>query len=106
MYGHFSAPELPIAFVGTYPPHQCGIATFTRDLSDVMIAVDRRVRATVLAVTDARCTYEYPERVWLGIRRRIKGDYARAAEFANDSDIRLVSIQHEYSGTVSLTAHR
>ncbi len=95
-YGRRSAPDLPIAFVGTYPPRRCGIATFTRDLSDAVIAADRRVRATVLAVTDARCTYPYPERVRLEIRQGIQGDYARAAEFVNDSDIRLVSIQHEY----------
>jgi glycosyltransferase involved in cell wall biosynthesis len=95
-HGRGSAPELPIAFVGTYPPRRCGIATFTRDLSDAVIAADRRVRATVLAVTDARCSYRYPERVRLEIRRGIKGDYAAAAEFVNHSDIRLVSIQHEY----------
>jgi len=93
---HRSAHDLPIAFVGTYVPRRCGIATFTRDLSDAVIAADRRVQTTVLAVTDARCTYEYPERVRLEIRQGIKGDYARAAEFVNYSDIRLVSIQHEY----------
>ncbi len=95
-HGRRSAPDLPIAFVGTYPPRQCGIATFTRDLSDAVIAADRRVRATTLAVTDARCTYRYPERVRLEIRQGIQGDYARAAEFVNHRDIRLVSIQHEY----------
>jgi glycosyltransferase involved in cell wall biosynthesis len=95
-HGRRSAPDLPIAFVGTYPPRRCGIATFTRHLSDAVIAADRRVQATVLAVTDARCTYQYPERVALEIRQGIKDDYAAAAEFVNDSDIRLVSIQHEY----------
>ncbi len=59
-HGHRSAPDLPIAFVGTYPPRHCGIATFTRHLSDAVIAADRRVRATVLAVTDARCIYPFP----------------------------------------------
>ncbi len=93
---HRSAPDLPIAFVGTYPPRRCGIATFTRDLSDAVIATDRRVRATVLAVTDNSCTDEAPERVRFEIRQEIVGGYARAAEFVNYSDIRLVSIQHEY----------
>jgi glycosyltransferase involved in cell wall biosynthesis len=95
-HGRRSAPDLPIAFVGTYPPRLCGIATFTRHLSDAVIAADRRVEATVLAVTDARRTYQYPERVGLEIRQGIQDDYAAAAEFVNDSDIRLVSIQHEY----------
>lgn len=26
--------RLRVAFVGTYPPRQCGIATFTRDLRE------------------------------------------------------------------------
>ena len=95
-HGRRSALDLPITFVGTYPPRRCGIATFTRHLSDAVIAADRRVRATVLAVTDTRCTYPYPERVELEIRQGIQDDYAAAAEFVNDSDIRLVSIQHEY----------
>ena len=30
------------------------------------------------------------------IRQGVKADYARAAEFVNYSDVRLVSIQHEY----------
>ena len=89
-------PELPIAFVGTYPPRRCGIATFTRDLSDAVIGASRRVSATVLAVTDARCTSEHPERVRFEIRHGIRADYVAAAEFVNYSDIRLVSIQHEY----------
>ena len=93
---HRPNPELPIAFVGTYPPRRCGIATFTRDLSDAVIGASRRVSATVLAVTDARCTSEYSERVRFEIRHGIRADYVAAAEFVNYSDIRLVSIQHEY----------
>ncbi len=95
-HGRSSATDLSIAFVGTYPPRRCGIATFTRDLSDAVIAADRRVRATVLAMSDAGRIDPYPQRVRLEIRKEIKDDYARAAEFVNSSDTRLVSIQHEY----------
>jgi glycosyltransferase involved in cell wall biosynthesis len=37
-----------------------------------------------------------PECVRFKIRRGVKDDYASAADFVNYSDIRLVSIQHEY----------
>ncbi len=90
------ADQLQIAFLGTYPPYRCGIGTFTHDLSDAVIAADEGVLATVLAMTDAGFTSEHPERVRFQIRRGVKGDYARAAEFVNHSDIRMVSIQHEY----------
>ena len=63
--GRQHADDLSIAFLGTYPPRMCGIATFTHDLSDAVIAADESVRATVLAMTDADSTYEQPERVRL-----------------------------------------
>jgi glycosyltransferase involved in cell wall biosynthesis len=88
--------ELPIAFVGTYPPQRCGIGTFTRDLSDAVISANEGVRATVLAITDADTSYEHPERVRFEIRHGVRGDYVRAADFVNYSDTRMVSLQHEY----------
>ncbi|MCP4901544.1 MAG: glycosyltransferase [bacterium] len=94
--GRHSNDELPIAFVGTYPPQRCGIGTFTRDLSDAVISANEGVRATVLAMNDADSAYEHPERVRFEIRQGVRGDYVRAADFVNYSDTRMVSIQHEY----------
>lgn len=91
-----STSELSIAFLGTYPPHQCGIATFTRDLSDAVISAEKGVRATVMALTPTGPAHEYPDRVRIRIRHGVKDDYARAADFVNYSDIQIVSIQHEY----------
>jgi hypothetical protein len=88
--------DLPIAFVGTYPPRRCGIATFTRDLSAASSAADDRVLPMIIAVSDPGGQYEYPREVKYEIRHGVKGDYARAAEFINYSDVRLVSIQHEH----------
>lgn len=88
--------SLQIAFVGTYPPSRCGIGTFTHDLSDAVISADEGIGATVLALSAADFDCEYPERVRFRIRQAIQGDYARAARFVNDSDVGLVSIQHEY----------
>ena len=88
--------DVSIAFVGTYPPRRCGIATFTRDISAASGAASEGVRPMIIAVSDPGGQYEYPHEVKYEIRQGIKGDYARAAEFVNYSDVQLVSIQHEH----------
>lgn len=50
----------------------------------------------ILAVTEPSGEHQYPSDVKFEIRQNIKADYARAAEFVNYSQARLVSIQHEY----------
>jgi glycosyltransferase involved in cell wall biosynthesis len=89
-------PDLRVAFLGTYPPRRCGIATFTRDLAAGMSAANARLKPLVVAVTDEAGPYEYPEEVEYEIRQGTKGDYARAAELVNYKDVRWVSLQHEY----------
>jgi glycosyltransferase involved in cell wall biosynthesis len=84
-----------IALVGTYAPRRCGIATFTRDLAQALSG-PARIEPMALAVTEPGGRYDYPPEVRYEIRQAMKGDYARAAEFLNYSDVRLVLIQHEY----------
>jgi len=54
------------------------------------------VSPVVLAVTEPAGQYQYPSEVKYEIRQNVKADYARAAEFVNYSNVRLVCIQHEY----------
>ena len=85
-----------IAFIGTHPPRRCGIATFTSDLARAVGSAGDDVQPMAVAVTDPGGQYEYPADVAYEIRQAMQGDYARAAEFVNYSDVRLVSVQHEY----------
>ena len=71
-------PDLRTAFIGTYPPRRCGIATFTRDLSDGMRAANDGLRSMVVAVTDADGPYAYPAEVEFQIRQGSKADYTRS----------------------------
>src|SRR5688572_13519858 len=88
--------EIAVAFIGTYGPRRCGIATFTGDLAAAVAGDDRRVSPMVLAVTEPGGRYQYPAEVKFEIRQDVKGDYARAAEFVNFNRVRLACIQHEY----------
>jgi glycosyltransferase involved in cell wall biosynthesis len=85
-----------VAFLGTYPPRHCGIATFTRDLGAGMLTTDDSVKPLIVAVTDEGSKYEYPPDVEYEIRQGTKSNYARAAELVNYKAVRWVSLQHEY----------
>lgn len=94
--GAVIATGIPVAFVGTYGPRRCGIASFTVDLVTAVAGPNERVRPMVLAMTEPAGRYEYPSEVRFELRQNVKADYARAAEFVNYSNARLVCIQHEH----------
>jgi glycosyltransferase involved in cell wall biosynthesis len=78
-----------LAFVSTYPPRRCGIATFTHDLAEATgggeIAVLHPVEQSPF----------YPAEVHHRIRKDVPSDYVRTARSLSDcADV--VSIQHEY----------
>ncbi|MBF6606874.1 MAG: glycosyltransferase family 4 protein [Chloroflexi bacterium] len=78
------------AFVSTYPPRRCGIATFTRDLASVAGAHE------IVALQPAGQVEPYPVEVHHRIRRDVDADYTRTARALRDCDVDVVSIQHEY----------
>jgi len=84
-----------IAYVGTYPPKECGIATFTLD---VVNSTDLSGwRSIVFAVDDAAPTEPHPDsKVVYTIEKENKADYLRAARLLDKHKVSLLSIQHEY----------
>jgi glycosyltransferase involved in cell wall biosynthesis len=83
-----------VAFVSTYPPTECGLATFTYDL---LQAVERHGWSGLVVSADHEERKEHPDpRVIYQIRRESVGDYVEAAERLNCSNVRVVSLQHEY----------
>ena len=77
------------AFVSTYPPRRCGIATFTSDLA---AAIGGSEIAVLHPGDDPPF---YPSEVEHRIRKEALSDYVRTARSLSDcADV--VSIQHEY----------
>ncbi|HLG70784.1 MAG TPA: glycosyltransferase family 4 protein [Chloroflexota bacterium] len=84
-----------VAYVSSYPPRECGIATFTRD---VVSCVDKLMplgRRFVVAVNDDK-RHAYLPIVKSCIERDVASSYDDAAAYITASDCRVVSIQHEY----------
>lgn len=87
---------LRIAFVGTYPPRQCGIATFTHDLRQAMVAQGDGATCPVVAIGSPGESPASPPEVICEITGPDLASYERAAEFLNRSGAGAVSLQHEF----------
>ncbi len=85
-----------IAVIGNHLPRQCGIATFTTDLCDAIVAEYGASQLSVVAVNDGQSSYLYPERVRFEISEGDIGSYRAAADYLNAGNVDLVCLQHEY----------
>jgi glycosyltransferase involved in cell wall biosynthesis len=83
-----------VALVSTYPPRECGIATFTRDLSRALR--DAGVRTWVVAMDEEGAGYAYGAEVRLQVHEDSVEEYRAAAEALNRSDAQVVNLQHEF----------
>ena len=77
-------------------PRQCGIATFTTDLSSAIALEFSSVECFVLAMNDPGRRHAYPARVRFEIAESEVASYRRAADFLNVNTVDVLSLQHEY----------
>lgn len=86
-------------FVSSYIPRKCGIATFTKDLTNAINALNPYSLAEILSVTDPVApngTYNYPWEVKFRISQDEVTNYISAAEYVNSSSAEVVCLQHEF----------
>ncbi len=82
--------------LGNHLPRQCGIATFTTDLSGAIAGAHPEIECFVLAMNDPGRRHAYPPRVRFEIAESEIASYRRAADFLNVNAVDVVSVQHEY----------
>jgi glycosyltransferase involved in cell wall biosynthesis len=86
-----------VAVVGNYMPRQCGLATFTTDVTTwVARALGEGSQVFVVAMDDKPEGYDYPPMVRFEVVANHPRDYHRAADFINLSGVDLVCLQHEF----------
>jgi glycosyltransferase involved in cell wall biosynthesis len=85
-----------IAMLGNHVPRQCGIATFTTDLSEAIASEHPELDCFVLAMNDTGKLHTYPPRVRFEIAENDLSSYQRAADFLNVNAVDALSVQHEY----------
>ncbi len=84
-------------YVSTYIPRKCGIATFTKDLTNAINMINP-LRLSKIAAMDNKMTESvvYPHEVEFRIREDNYKDYKDLARYINENAFDLVSIQHEF----------
>lgn len=91
---------MKIAYIGTYPPRECGIGTFTQNLFASMTNRGKDSRkqheGIVIAMDDQEESYDYPKEVQLKIRQEQQADYIEAARFINLSGADVCILEHEF----------
>ncbi len=85
-----------IFFVGNYLPRNCGIATFTYDLSHALEENLGEGSFRVVAINNIPEGYNYPEQVSFTVSQNRIHDYRLAADYVNFSGVDIVSLQHEF----------
>ncbi|GAA4746153.1 glycosyltransferase family 4 protein [Flavisolibacter ginsenosidimutans] len=90
---------MKIAYIGTYPPRECGIGTFTQNLVSAVSAQsvnNEAAEGIVIAMDDEAEHYAFPAEVKFKIRQEQQEDYLEAARFINLSGTDVCVLEHEY----------
>ncbi len=93
---------MKIAYISTYLPRECGIATFNDNLERAINAnffnVTPRKKSFGIAINDSEDAqaYDYPDHVKCIIRENHQKDYIQAAIYINTSDVNAVILEHEF----------
>ena len=86
-----------VAILGNYLPRRCGIATFTANLAEAIIASNSKdSEVFVVAMENGFQEHKYPAIVKHTINQQIQTEYIDAAKAINASNDDVCIIQHEF----------
>jgi glycosyltransferase involved in cell wall biosynthesis len=91
--------DLPeILLLTSYPPRECGIATYSQDLRNALNEkFSNGLSVRICALESDNTDYSYPEEVKYRLKTFSHDGYVRLAQSINsDSNVKMVVIEHEF----------
>lgn len=87
-----------VLFITSYPPRECGIATYSQDLiRSLNNKFSNSLSVKVCAMEADEVNYDYPDEVKYVLKTSLAPEYEKLAVKINaDTDIKIVLIQHEF----------
>ncbi|MBE9489354.1 MAG: glycosyltransferase [Bacteroidetes bacterium] len=89
---------MKMLIVSSYPPRECGLATFSNDIINaVEVVFGKTLPIEVCALQNEKSQFQYNSEVTHILSTSFLEDYRKAAEEINErDDIGLVCVQHEF----------
>lgn len=88
--------EIRAVYISTYIPRKCGLATYTKDLTNAINVLNPIYLAEIMALENPVELVDYPWEVKFRINKDVLEDYLQAANYLNKSGSQIVNLQHEY----------
>ncbi len=83
-------------YVSSYIPRKCGIATYTKDLTNDINQLNPYALSEIMAINRPEENLSYPWEVKYRINYNDLNSYIQAANYANQSEADVVLLEHEF----------
>lgn len=83
-------------YVSSYIPRKCGIATYTKDLTNDINKLNPYALAEIMAVNRLEENLSYPWEVKFKITQNNLETYLQAANYVNQSEADVILLEHEF----------
>ncbi|MEM3504215.1 MAG: glycosyltransferase family 4 protein [Nitrososphaeria archaeon] len=87
---------IKVIYVSSYIPRKCGIATFTKDLTNAINLLNPHALAEIMALVKNDENISYPWEVKFKINQDSLSSFLSAVEYINKSSADIICIQHEF----------
>jgi glycosyltransferase involved in cell wall biosynthesis len=82
--------------IGNFPPRQCGLATFTRDMYAALCNAQPQAQFDVVAMNDGVAAYDYPVCVRYEVLQTDRKAYSALGDQLREAHYQAAFVQHEF----------